>query len=903
MDPERWRRANRIFQDALEIPDERRDAWVEQACGDDTGTLREVRSLLEADAASGEFLEQPVIRHGLSRLDADSREPGRTIGHYRLLRKIGEGGMSEVYLAVRADDEFRKHVALKLVREDVGREGLLQRFRTERQILAGLDHHNIAKLLDGGTTDDGLPYFVMDYIDGVSIDDYCDRNRLKVDERLALFRTVCSAVQYAHQSLIVHRDLKASNILVTAEGVPKLLDFGIAKLLKPDQFAQAVEHTATWVRPMTPRYASPEQIQGKLIGTPSDVYSLGVLLYKLLTGHLPYHTEGKPPAELARLVVEEEPERPSAAITREETLPNRAGVDETITLESVSHARRTPAPQLERQLSGDLDNIVLMTLRKEPQRRYGSVEQLSEDLRRYLEGLPVIARKDTLGYRTTKFLRRNRLAVAAAAAFVALLIGFAFTMAVQAARIAQERDQARLERDRSARVVAFLQQIFEGSDPSQTRGETVTARELLDRGAERVEAELSGQPEVQAALMDSIGGVYRSLGLYDRAESLLRESLRRRQDVLDPDDPEILDNRIKLGIVLRLQGEYDEAERHLLEALELRRERLGEDDSRVAQSLHQLARLYQHMGRYEESERLYRQAVQVQNAARGEDIDLAQMVNDLGELLNEMGNADAAGARFSEALELRRRLLGNEHLLVADSLNNLGVYHGMQGNFAAAEPLFRESLEVRRKVLGPEHPLVGESLNNVGRLLKEQGRYDEAEALYREGLEIFIKRLGREHPRTAIQMHNLSRVLQAKGDLADAERVSRETLAIRRKILGPDHPELAFSLVHVGDVLVLRNDPAAAEPLLREGLAIYTATLPESHWRIPFTRSILGGCLAVQGRFEEAEPHLISGYEGQLATRGERYSGTRAALGRLVDLYRAWGKPEREATYRALAVD
>jgi serine/threonine protein kinase len=435
MPDDRMKKIEKIFDGALQRSAAERAAFLDRACGDDDNLRREVEGLLAADSRAGEFLEQPIAEHGIELRPQGSAPGGELVGAYRLLRRIGEGGMSEVYLAVRADDEYQKRVALKIIRQDLDREDMLRRFRTERQILAGLDHPNIAKLLDGGTTEGGLPYFVMDYIEGVPVDQYCDRGKLTLRERLELFRSVCSAVQYAHQNLVVHRDIKASNILVTSDGVPKLLDFGIAKLVKPDQFAQQAEYTATWLRPMTPRYASPEQVQGKLVTTASDVYSLGVLLYHLLTGHFPYRLEGRPPTELARLVVEEQPEKPSTAITRVETDP-RARTREPVSADVVSKARRTQPPQLRRQLAGDLDNIVLMALRKEPQRRYASVEQFAEDTRRYLRGLPVLARQDTLGYRTSKFLRRNWLGVAVATGFVLLLVGFALTMVVQANRIA-----------------------------------------------------------------------------------------------------------------------------------------------------------------------------------------------------------------------------------------------------------------------------------------------------------------------------------------------------------------------------------------------------------------------------------------------------------------------------------
>jgi serine/threonine-protein kinase len=546
---------------------------------------------------------------------------------------------------------------------------------------------NIAKLLDGGTTDDGLPYFLMDFIDGMPIDEYCDRSRLNVRERLELFRTVCSAVQYAHRNLVVHRDIKASNILVGSDGIPKLLDFGIAKLLKPDQFAEQVEYTATWIRPMTPRYASPEQIEGKPVTTASDVYSLGVLLYKLLTGHLPYDLDGRPSSELARLVTEHEPERPSLSALRPlSDLRTKTETDP----DDLARTRGMNPEQLRRRLSGDLDNIVLMALRKEPQRRYGSVERFSEDIRRHLDGLPVEARKDTVGYRTAKFLRRNRLAVGAVAAFVVLLVGFSVAMAVLANRVAHERDQARLERDRAEQVVDFMKDIFELSDPfAEGEQRDVTAREILDGGAERVVRKLDGQPLVQATLLDAIGTVYRNLGYYDRAEPLLRRALETRREALGPDDPAVAESLTHLGSVLSLKSDFDGARPLLQRAVDLRRSSLGDSHPDLAESLFELGRMQGDSGNQEEAERRYREAISIVEATTGDEAELTRMYTHLGVVLGLQGDLPGAETMYREVLEMRRRRFGNDHALVGESLSDLGAILGMQGKYDEAETLLR----------------------------------------------------------------------------------------------------------------------------------------------------------------------------------------------------------------------
>jgi serine/threonine-protein kinase len=892
MDRERLKRIEELFQEALDLAPGQRSAFLEESCGEDAELRREVEAFVAAHAEAGDLMDRPIVEHGIPPGHDSSAAP-EYVGPYRVLRKIGEGGMSEVYLAIRDDVEFRKRVAAKLIRHDMDSEDLLRRFRTERQILAGLDHPNIAKLLDGGSTESGLPYFVMDYIDGVPIDRYCDAQRLSINERLELFRTVCSAVQYAHQNLVIHRDIKASNILVTSEGVPKLLDFGIAKLLNPEQFALQVEYTATWLRPMTPSYASPEQIGGKMVGTPSDVYSLGVLLYKLLTGHLPYQLHGLNPTDVTRVILEHEPDKPSTAVGRTDPAPAQGGAPSTaITPELVSRARGVQAPQLRRQLAGDLDNIVMMALRKEAQRRYSSVEQLSEDIRRYLAGMPVLARTDTLGYRAAKFLRRNRLGVAVAAAFVVLLVGFAFSVTLQ-------RDEARRERDRAEQVVAFMKDIFESSDPFGPSGEAVTALEILDRGAERIELELRDQPEVQATLAESIGSVYRSLGLYDRAQPLLERSLEIRLDTLGEEHLAVAQSKDTLGYVLYDRGEYDEAERLLREALEIRRRQLDDDDPVIAGNLGRLGLLLKYRGDVESAEKLYREALAIYRAVDYKP-EQANVLNSLAALFVDRSDLAGSEAMFREALALRRELYGAGHPKVGETLNNLGVVLGMQGKVEESERALREALTVRRSALGEDHHAVGDTLNNLARLLHLGGELDAAEPMYLEALEIKSATLGDDHPQVAKMRNNVAGLLQERGDYAAAESLAREALESRRATLGDGHPETSRSMIRLGSILVDAGRPAEAEPVLREALQALEVAAPANHYSPPEARSHLGACLARMERFEQAEPLLVDGYEGLLETQGPGHRRTRAALERVIVFYEAWGRPQKAAEFRAL---
>ncbi len=535
----RWLRIEYLLYAALELGDGRA-AFLDEACAGDVELRKEVESLLYSSGQTMGFLHQPVLQ-AAQQIATEEELSGKRIGAYQLLRLLGEGGMGKVYLAARADDLYKKEVAIKTVQGGLGQSrALLLRFRSERQILANLDHPNIARLLDGGITDDGLPYLVMEYVNGIRVDDYCRINKLSTEQRLQLFSTVCAAVEYAHKNLVVHRDIKPANILVTAEGVPKLLDFGIAKLIDPESGELA--QTLTAERMMTPEYASPEQVRGDQVTTSTDVYALGVLLYELLAGKRPFRLDTTSPLEIARIICEQEPEPPSVV--------------------SAANAERA-APDAARTLSGDLDNIVLMAMRKEPARRYVSVAALADDVKAYLTGYPVHARTDTWKYRSGKVVRRHKAAAAAAAIVTLALIGFSMGMGLLAKRATRERLTAQRESQ-------FLEGIFEAATPDRTRGQQITARELLDQGAQRVDRELAADPGLQGTMLYNIGRAYVALGLYDEALPELERAYALRRKSLGDQNADVADTLFAWADALRFQGELKKAEPLFRQALAIR---------------------------------------------------------------------------------------------------------------------------------------------------------------------------------------------------------------------------------------------------------------------------------------------------------------------------------------------
>ena len=845
---DRRRQTDEIFVAALERDGTERAAYVAGRCVDNPELQRSVERLLaSAEAEEGQptgrtALDGPLGREWFDDLAWDRGKELRRVGPWQILQRVGRGGMATVYLAERSGEGFTQRAAVKLIAGGAHPEEIAARLEAERRILASLEHPHIARLLDGGTAADGTPYLAMEYVEGEPIDRYCDSRRLSVAGRLELFRAVAGAVQAAHQSLVVHRDLKPSNILVTPEGDVKLLDFGIAKLLVSDDTGQ-LPATRTGARLMTPEYASPEQVRGEPITTASDVYQLGLLLYELLTG-LRAHggTRGSLSlAEIERAICEEQPRRPSSAVLQGGAAP--------------AEARSTTPERLRRELSGDLDAIVGKALRKEPGRRYSSAAALAEDVGRFLAHRPISARPDGAAYRARKFVRRHRAAVAGAAAAAALTVAWAATATVQARQIARERDRARDEARKAETVRGFLVELFQASTPGESRGETVTARELLDRGAQRLEKDLGGDPGTLAELSAALGHIYRTLGTYDSAGPFLERAVTLRRRIHAGDHADLADSLCELAILEQQRGDLDRARNLALQSLDMRRRVFGEDHEDVAESLDVLGAIARLRDDQAEAERLWQ-----------------------------------------STLEIRRRRLGPGHPLVAQTLNNLALVRHRAKDLDGAERLYSEALAIERSRLGPTHPMIATTLHNLAVVRHGREDYAGAEKLYREVLGMESRLYGGEHRSMASTLGYLGHLLRDRKDFPGAEAAYRDAIGILRRKLPAGHADTAAAESNLGRFLLDRGRAAEAEPLLRASLPPLQQRHGEAHRRTIEARIALGRSLTQLGRFPAAEAELLAARQ---AGAGQARFETPALEG-LAELYEAWGRSGDATKLRTL---
>ena len=929
-----------LFDQALDLPPAKRAAFLAHAAGSD----EVLRAELERLVGAYERLATVFETRGPGRTPLRSEDAGdqpESVGHYRIVREIAHGGMGTVYLAVRDDDEYKKRVAIKLLRRGAESDAIVRRFRQERQMLASIDHPFIAKLLDGGSTPDRLPYLVMEYVEGQPIDDYCDSHRLSIEERLELFRKVCTAVHVAHQNLIVHRDLKPTNILVTAEGSPKLVDFGIAKPLNPDMFALTVDGTAFNAQMMTPEYASPEQVRGDTVTTASDVYSLGVLLYELLTGHRPYRLQSRQIHEIARVICEEEPTRPSTVVGQVEEVIASDGSVRSVTPETVSRTREGSPERLRRKLRGDLENIVLMAMRKEPQRRYASVDQFSEDLRRYREGLPVRARKSTWTYRASKFSRRHSVGILVSAVLVFALVAFSVVTA-------RERRRAEREAAKANAVIDFLTATLAAVDPRVAQGNDPTVRDMFNE-AERRLSNASSLPFAEdSAIRRVIAESHFQLGHFREARDQYARLYAMYSEAFGDRHRDALSALVGLANTQAALGELKTAEenarlaisglsvqtdaapqmvvkaQNALAAVLMRlgaRTNLQEADALLSRSAslagsashpenlerlatnQLLAQLRLRQSKYPEAEAIardcYRQALTTLGPRHPSTI----------EALETLSTALLSLTRYSELLNLKRehvaeseRILGRDHPMTLQARHTVAETFRQLDRFAEAGEMYQAVLADKTRVLGPTHRSTLLTRHNVALLLKDLRKPEEAETMMREVARLRRETLGPSDVDTLNSEMMIALTLYEQGRYEESRDAYAEVLPRMKEAYGESAIDYLVGTVNYAGVLYRLGDYSRAEQKFRDGLAAHERALGSHHLGVYYTSMELGTTLVHLLRFEEAEQCFLRAYNGFKDIFSDRpgHQRIRDVLTRLVGLYERWGKPDKVAEFNTL---
>lgn len=752
---------------------------------------------LLAGADSEQDLNDVLVRV-LSHLADDKTLPAQCqLGPWRLLSLIGHGGMARVFLAERADGAYRQQVALKLLWPGLSSGNVLARFDQERQILAALDDPRLARLIDGGISDDGCPWLAMELVEGLPVDRYCDENRLSVKARLRLFVEIAAAVSAAHRRLVVHRDLKPANVMVTADGRVKLLDFGIAKLLDADVMVGAAPATRRAERLLTPEYASPEQLTEQPVTTASDVYQLGALLFELLAGQPPHQRSGLTASEFEQRILEGDAPRPSARVRALDA--DRAA--------AVAQARATNRKRLIADLRGDLDAVVGCAMATDPEARYASADAMLQDVKRLLHGWPVVARVPRRWYRLGKFVGRHRTGVALSLlGILAILAGLAGT--------SWQTQIAAAEARKAEEVKQFLVDIFEINAPDAAQGAQVTARELLDRSAERIRGELAGQPGVQSELMAILGDTYRRLALFEQAEPMLETALQMRLQLYGPGHQHVAESRYLLGTLYRHQGRFDLAEEFLDQALEIRRARLGRQHPLVADTLLGLLELRRAQGRHPEAEPLAQEALAIYRQAYPDwDPRVVRAERAVAVTLHNRGEIEQAEQLYLKGIETLRAHHGDVHTEIASSLHNLGFIAMRNNEYARAESLLREALEIKHQIYGQEHSELVTTLAALGHTLEQQGDLAGAEGLYRQALTMLRQTALPSHPRIASGLHSLGSVLLQQQRPDEAEPLLRESLDIRRQVLGPEHRQTLATEQLVVEVQIALGEMEVADSL------------------------------------------------------------------------------------------
>lgn len=874
MESARWQRIQNLFHDAADLPQGEQRPFLQTACGEDGQLMLEVLAMLDQDARGASLLDRELADVAHQTLTEVAPQQVRDFGPYRIVKLLGEGGMGVVYLCERED--LGTQVAIKVLRDAWLSPARRERFATEQRMLAQLTHPSIARLYDADTLADGTPWFVMEYVEGLPLTEYCQKHNCSVERRLQLFRSVCEAVQYAHQHAVIHRDLKPSNILVKDDGTVRLLDFGIAKQM--ESLDVPVEQTMTGLRLMTPAYAAPEQIRGDRVGIHTDVYSLGVILYELLTRQLPFDLSNLTPAEAASVIAEHEPGRPSAAVKR---YPD------------------AQAAAVSTTAWADLDVLCLAAMHKDPQRRSHSVEALIRDIDHYLKGEPLEARADSLGYRVGKFVRRNRRAVTAAALVFTIIVALVVFFTV---RLAKARDAALAEAARTQRIQQFTMNLFEGGDEAAGPSDSLRVVTIVDRGVQEAKT-LSNDPKVQGELYQNLGGIYQKLGKFDRADELLRSALEQRKSLFGADSPEVAESLIALGLLRSDQAHLQEAEQLTREGLQMDQRHLPPKHPAVAKAMLALGKVLGERGSYGQAIQTLEEAVRIESAPGVAATDLASGLSALADANYSAGHYAVCNALYRRLLEMHRKLYGARHPLVADDLGSLAAVQRDLGYYGEAERFDREALDIAESYYGKDHPKTAANLTALSESLTYENRYDEAAAALQQALAIQERVYGAVHPSVAETLNEMGNVASMRNRLDEAEARFRRATDIYRGVYGDNHYLVAIALSNVAGIYMDKKDFPHAEQLFRDVVRRLTETLPPDNVNIGIAHIKLGRTLLRQKRYKDAEPETLAGYEILIKQSSPSTSFVRAARKDLVADYEALKEPEKAARFRAELVE
>jgi serine/threonine-protein kinase len=872
LDRDRWGRIQTLFHEAAILPQAEQRAFLESACGEDEGLVADVLALLHEDARDTSLLDQPLaeIAHKVLADDAHSL-PFQQLGPYRIRKVLGEGGMGVVYLAERQD--LGSLVALKLLRDAWLSPARRERFGAEQRTLAQLNHPSIARLYDADTLSDGTPFFVMEYVEGLQLTDYCAQHQCSVERRLQLFRQVCEAVQYAHSNAVIHRDLKPSNILVRSDGTIRLLDFGIAKQI--ESLEVPTQQTMTSLRLMTPAYAAPEQIRGQRLGVQTDVYSLGVILYELLCDRLPFDLSNLAPAEAETVLLEHEPPKPSAI------------------------GRRQGAPSAGASLSrgswADLDVLCLTSMHKDPGRRYRSVEALIRDVDHYLRHEPLEARPDTLDYRLGKFVRRNQREVVAAVAAAVLVIGLVTFFTV---RLAKARDVALAEAARTQRIQRFTMNLFQGGDEAVGPADDLRVITLVDRGVQEAHA-LTGDPRSQAEIYQTLGTVYQNLGKLEEANKLLNISLDQRKALFGADSPEYADALVALAGLRDAQAKFDEAEKLVRQGLDVSKHHLAPNHPAIGKATALLGKILEDRGTYPAAIAVLEEAARLQSTSDASRADLSASLTELANSHFYAGHYDISESLNQRILAMDRELYGERHPHVADDLINLGAIQYERGRFSEAERFYRQGLDITQSFYGKDHPATASALTMLGRALVSQGKLDEGSGILQQALAIQEKVYGKVHPRVAGTLNELGKIAQRRGQLDEAEAELSRAVEIYKSIYAGKHYYIGIALSNLAGVLVDRKEYARAEKLFQEALQIYSQTLAPDHQNVGIAHTRLGRAFLRDHHYPEAEAEIRIGYDILAKQSNPPQIWLQNARTDLSEVYDALHQPDKASKFRA----